>query len=103
MNLQGLYPTADPCRSLRAIQVRSELWLGGRQFASNNRIGKPARLVGPVAERLIGGVTTAAECYGRPACQTEGAAFGIDDLEVSLDADRAVVVHDDLGCRHLLS
>ncbi|HEV2183540.1 MAG TPA: hypothetical protein VGR39_07640 [Candidatus Acidoferrales bacterium] len=52
---------------------------------------EPAFFVRAVAKRLIGGVATTAKRDHGAAVETEHPPLRIDDLEVTLDANRAVV------------
>src|SRR6185295_7911680 len=74
----------------------------GRQHASLDRRLEPALLVGPVAERLVRGLAAAAERDGGASGQVERLAILVDDLEIPLNTDGAVVANGDLG-RHSLS
>jgi hypothetical protein len=80
-----------------------KLRLGGGQFAGGYGVCKTAAFVGPVTERLVGGVPAAAEANSGTAREAKSASLGIDNLEVPFYANRTIVVHDDLGCRHLFS
>jgi hypothetical protein len=62
-------------------------------------VAEAACLVGAVAEWLIGGLAAAAKAQGGTPRQSERATFGIYELEVAFDADGAIVVHSDFGCR----
>jgi hypothetical protein len=56
-----------------------------------------------IAERFGGGVATAAEANRGTSGETEGIALRIDNFEVALDANGAVVSHRDFGGGHFVS
>src|SRR5579885_387899 len=56
-----------------------------------------------VTERLVGRVAAAAETDRSPAAEVKRLALRIDDLKITLDADRAVAVDRDFRCRHQTS
>src|SRR5579859_802261 len=80
----------------------SRLYLGlrCRQFTGDDGVAKTGSFVRAIAEGLVSRVAAAAKADGGPASQAESAAFGIDDLEIPLDADRTVVVDGDFGSSH---
>jgi hypothetical protein len=75
-------------------------WRG--QIASLHFVDKITRLVRAVTERLIGGMATTAEADCGAACQTEFIACRIDDLEITFDQNRAVVLESYFCWRHLV-
>ena len=64
-----------------------------RQFACGDRVLKPSTGMRSVAERLVGGLSAAAERDHGTAGKPEGGAGGVQNLEVALDSDRSVVQH----------
>src|SRR5579859_2374019 len=80
----------------------SRLYLGlrCRQFTGDDGVAKTGSFVRAIAEGLVSRVAAAAKADGGPASQAESAAFGIDDLEIPLDADRTVIVDGNFGSSH---
>src|SRR6185503_17298162 len=75
-------------------------WSGRRERARNDQGFEAALVVRAVAERLVGGLTAAAEGDQGAARQIERLPLLIDDREVSLDPDGTVVANRDGGSRH---
>jgi len=67
-----------------------------RQFTGYHRIGETQALWAPSQNGLFADWPQRQRPMAVRPAQAEGTAFGIEDLEVALDSDRAVVVHDDL-------
>ena len=63
----------------------------GRKVECGGRMLKIC-FVGTVAERLVGGLTAAAQGYNGSSLQTVGFALSVDYLEVTFNFDGAVVV-----------
>jgi len=70
---------------------------GRREFASRARGIKSAGLMMAIAEWFVLGMAAAAERNDRTAAETELAALRVLNREVSLDANRAVVIDCDFG------
>src|SRR5712664_2405937 len=90
-------------RRWKLVPIALQLRLWGRQLPGCHGVGEPARLMGTVAERLVRGMTATAEAEHSSPSQAKGFAFRIDNLEVSFDADRPVVVDCNFCCRHFFS
>ena len=88
---------------LRPVRVQLALKFGfwGREFASDDCIGKSGSFVGAVAKRLVLGMATAAKRDGSAPSEPERLALRVDNFEVAFDADRSVGVNSDFGCRHV--
>jgi hypothetical protein len=77
-------------------------WRGRRKIAGRDGVAKTGGLVRAIAKRLVVGMAAAAQGDRGASSQAEGAAGGVDDLEVAFHANRAVGVDSDF-CRGQLS
>ena len=64
---------------------------GRGQVASGHGTQKTLPFMGSIAERDVPGMATAAETDRRPARETEGLAFLIDNLKIAFHANGAIV------------
>ena len=87
----------------KAETLDGRFWFGRRKFAGHDGVGKAGSFVRAVTEGLVRGMAAAAERYGSAACKAKSCSLRIHDFKIALDANRAVAVHRDLGCRHFLS
>ena len=65
--------------------------LGRRKIAGRHGIVEAAARVGAIAKRLVGRLPAAAKGNHGTAGQAEGAAGGVQNLEVAFDADGPVI------------
>lgn len=70
---------------------------GRWQFPCHHRVLEPHPAVGAIAKRFIGGVAAAAQRNDGTARQPESGAAGVDNLELALNADGAVILRRDSG------
>src|SRR5882672_1761654 len=82
--------------------LASNLRFGRRQIAGGDRVGEARSGVGAVAKRLVGRLPAAAKADGSATGESKGLSGGIDNFEVTFDADGAVGVDGDFCCGHLL-
>ena len=74
-----------------------------RQIAGFDDRRETVALVGAVAKRRAGRVPTPAKAHRRPPAQAERLAILVDNAEVALDAQRAVIENSDFGaCQGIL-
>ena len=76
-----------------------EFRFGGWQFARRDAVRKANPVMAAVAERLVGRVSAATERNYGAAGKSEGCTGGVEDFEIALHTDGAVVVDCDFG-RH---
>jgi hypothetical protein len=81
-------------------QGRSEFWRSGRKITSGHWTDEALSLVRSVAEGGIAGKSAAAQGNGTAAGKPKGIPLLIDELEISLDAKRAVIEDRELGTCH---
>src|SRR5712691_8296694 len=92
-----------PCGKRLPVILRPlYLWLRRRKIARHNLIGKAGGLVRAVAKGLVCRMAAPAERNNSASCQPKGFPLRIEDLDVALKAQRAIVVHGDFGARHSL-
>ena len=81
------------------------LWLrfGGGEVPGSHSVREIVDLVRTITEWLVSGVATSAEAYGRPSCQAKGLPLGVENFEITLHADGAVVLDRNFCRRHFFS
>ena len=77
-----------------------QLGLRRRKFAGRHGIVETRAGVGPVAERLVGRLSAAAEGDYGPSGQAERGPGGVEDLEVAFNADGSVVQDYNFSWHH---
>ena len=65
--------------------------LGWWEFSCDYFVGEIIQAVSTVAERLVGGVTAAAESDGSTSGEAEFVAGGVDNFEITFDQDWAIM------------
>jgi hypothetical protein len=60
-------------------------------------------LMRAIAKRFVGGVAAPAKTYGRPSGKAKGLPLGVDNLEITFEADGPVVLDRDFRRRHFFS
>ena len=74
--------------------------LGRREVAGGHGVAEARPRVGSVTKRLIGRLPAPAEGDHRTASEAESVARGVEDFEITLDADGTVIENRDFS-RHL--
>jgi hypothetical protein len=82
-------------RKRQCFEAFSDLGNWWREFARYHGAGESRTSVAPVAERLVGRLAAPAKRDHGSARQAERSGRGIEDFEVALDAERAIVVAGD--------
>lgn len=75
----------------------SDFGLGRGKIAGNDLVLKSGAGVGAIAEGLVLGLAATAESDHGTAGEAERLPGRVENLEIALDADRAVVVHSNSG------
>src|SRR5690349_291167 len=71
-----------------------------RKLASLLLVLKSGRLVGAIAKRLVGRVSTAAQSDGRASGQSIGLTLHVNQLDFAFHAQRTIVTNYNFGCSH---
>jgi hypothetical protein len=84
----------------RIIGIGSGLGFRRGQIASLDRVREASAGVRAVAKWFVGRLAASTKADGCSACEAKGLSYGIDDFEVSFDANRAIIVDRDFGRGH---
>ena len=82
---------------LPASGASGSLWL---RPGSLHDASKVDRVVGPIAEGLLARSAAATQRDTPPASEIDGAAFGVNDFEVSLDPKTSVMTYRNAASGH---